>query len=124
MAAAWWIACVRVIGHPFRDLLRQPSGNVSSNAELTRAGRRDRPHTKAGGSNDQTSDQAWDVGTNSDGAEHCALAHPGPCGWRWWRWRRWWWWRRFFRHGPRAFLSPFVFPAFVLPAAVAHSSPP
>src|SRR6266446_5034868 len=119
MAAASWIACVHAYWVPFRDFAETKSfrGNVSSKAELTRAGWRDRPHTKAGGSNDQTNDQAWDVGSISDDAEHCALAHPGLCGGRWWRG---WWWRSFFRYGPGPFLSAFVLPAFVLPEAVGH----
>src|SRR5882724_1170122 len=83
---------------------------------------RNRPHTKAGDSNDQSCDQAWDVGNISDGAEHCALTHPGLCGWRRRRRWRWWrWWRT----------SLFCLPGLFLPAcggglpeAVGHQSHP
>ena len=70
---------------------------------------------KAGGWNDQTRDQAWDVGTSSDGAEYCALADPGLGGWR----RTGWWWRSLFRYGPGSIVS-----TFVLPKAVGHKSHP
>ncbi len=72
-----------------------------------------RPHTKAGDSNDQRCAQAWDVGNISDGAEHRALTHTGLCGWR--RRRRWGWRGSFF------FCLPDLFPASVavgLPEAV------
>src|SRR5713101_9093918 len=104
------------IGVPFRELEKSFRGECFKQSGVNTCSWRDRPHTKAGGSNDQTNDQAWDVGNISDGAEHCALAHPGLWGWRWWRW----WWRTFFRYGPGPFLSAFVLPAFVLPEAVGH----
>jgi hypothetical protein len=109
------------IGVPFRDFAETKSfrGECFKQSGVNTCDWRYRPHTKAGGSNGQTSDQAWNVGSISYGAEHCAFAHPGPCGWRWWRW-----WRSFFRYGSGPFLSAFVLPAFVLPEAVGHQSHP
>jgi len=40
-----------------------PDAPVEVQRGISTSSWRDRPHTKAGGSNDQISDQAWDVGT-------------------------------------------------------------
>src|SRR5712664_2996185 len=110
-----------VIGVPFRD----PAETKIFSGGMLRAKRGlhshlgDRPHTKAGGSNDQRCAQAWDVGNISDGAEHRALTQPRLCGWRWW-----WWWRRWRRGSFFCLPGPFPASAVGLPEAVGHQSHP
>jgi hypothetical protein len=102
---------------PFRDFpetkISSEGGNVFKARGVYMCSWSESPRTKAGGSNDQISDQVCDAGNGPDGADRCAVNYSGFCGIRWRRSPCW-----------LAAPGPAAFAAFVVPEAVGHQSHP